>query len=329
MVEAEVSGNTGPLTFSWNNGLGNKLGSYVVAPTKATTYIITVTNACGSSISDSIQVLISELPVVKMASDTMYVCAPGDIHFSDKAGQLNVSDPIISWNWDFGDGNFSAEQHPIHSFTDAGLYSVNLNVISDRGCSNKSNLPINIRVYPKPLAEFSVNADSLDLPYDVLICTNQSTGAVNYNWTFGNDGNSTLQNPQILLQTLGNCRIELIGTSDYGCSDTIAKNVTTNADIVFPNAFTPREDVSSGGSYIVSSLDNDVFFPYTSGVTEYRLMIFNRWGEMIFESDDVKRGWDGYYKGKLCQGGVYVWKAKVKLNDGKVFNKAGNVTLLR
>jgi gliding motility-associated-like protein len=72
-----------------------------------------------------------------------------------------------------------------------------------------------------------------------------------------------------------------------------------------------------------------VFFPYTSGVTDYHLQIFNRWGELIFESTELKTGWDGYFKGKLCQQDGYVWKADVKFFDGREYHKTGSVTLLR
>ena len=77
------------------------------------------------------------------------------------------------------------------------------------------------------------------------------------------------------------------------------------------------------------STNNDIFFPYTAGVTDFQFAIFDRWGEQVFESLDVKKGWDGYYKGKLCEQGVYVWKAYIKMNNGKEFNKTGDVTLLR
>ena len=114
-----------------------------------------------------------------------------------------------------------------------------------------------------------------------------------------------------------------------GCFDTANVVIDTKADVIFPNAFTPNDLGESGGYYNVNSLDNDIFFPRTSGVVEYSLQIFNRWGELIFESNDIKQGWDGYYSGKLCETGVYVWKARVKMNNGYLFRKMGDVTLLR
>ena len=72
-----------------------------------------------------------------------------------------------------------------------------------------------------------------------------------------------------------------------------------------------------------------MFFPYTSGIIKFKLQVFNRWGELIFESNNVDIGWDGYYNGKLCQQDVYIWKAFMKLNNGEEHNNSGDVTLLR
>jgi len=65
------------------------------------------------------------------------------------------------------------------------------------------------------------------------------------------------------------------------------------------------------------------------GVVEYNLYIYNRWGELMFESKDVDVGWDGYYNGKLCPQDVYIWKVEGKFINGKTFEKTGDVTLLR
>jgi len=100
--------------------------------------------------------------------------------------------------------------------------------------------------------------------------------------------------------------------------------------IEFPNAFTPNMAGPSDGHYanLTDQNINDIFHPKYAGVKEYHLEIYTRWGEKIFECDDVTIGWDGYYKGKLCKQDVYVWKAKGKFWNGREFMKAGDVTLL-
>jgi gliding motility-associated-like protein len=330
LISAQVFGNTGPVSLSWNNGLGNGTGPYIVHPAQPTTYALTVNSSCGITIKDSVIVLLNPQPTLVFSSDTINSCAPGIINFTDNSIAGNTADPITSWNWNFGDGTVSTSENPSHIYNSSGTFTVNLTVTTDAGCTSNSSLnPIIIHTFPTPIASFSVNSTSLDLPYDVLHCTNLSSGATSYVWDFGDATGSTITDPNHLYQTIGQFQIQLVAVNQYGCKDTATSEVVTHADVVFPNAFTPNSDGSSGGAYNVASLDNDVFFPYTSGVVDFKLQIFDRWGELIFESTDIKTCWDGYYKGKLCQLGVYIWKAYVKLNNGKEFNKTGDVTLLR
>lgn len=329
-IYATTTGITGPLTYTWNNGLGSGPGSFVTVPLQPTTYIVTVTNACGTSVVDSVNVLFNPPPTMVANSNGTLSCVPTPMSFFDNSISGNSSDPITNWTWNFGDGTSSTAQNPSHVYTTPGTYSVSLTVTTSGGCTNNNaGAPIIINAYPYPVASFSVNAYVFNLPYDVLNCTNLSTGAVSYSWNFGDGSTSTIFNPNHTYTSVGNFEVVLIATSQYGCSDTAKVKITTDADVVFPNAFTPNSDGPNGGYYIPGNLDNDIFFPYTSGVIDYKFQIFNRWGELIFETEDIKQGWDGYYREKICQVGVYVWKAYVKLNNGKEFNKTGDVTLLR
>jgi gliding motility-associated-like protein len=92
---------------------------------------------------------------------------------------------------------------------------------------------------------------------------------------------------------------------------------------------TPNDLGPSGGAYSPEQLDNDIFFPMQKGVAEYNLQIFNRWGELLFQSENVGIGWDGYYRGELCKQDVYIWKVRARFSDGEEVEKAGDVTLLR
>ncbi|OFY83243.1 MAG: hypothetical protein A3F72_17905 [Bacteroidetes bacterium RIFCSPLOWO2_12_FULL_35_15] len=330
VVYVTTSGVTGPLTYSWNNNLGNGPGGYSVTPSQPTTYIVTVSNTCGTSVTDSVQILFNPPPTMLLFPDSSFACVPSSVQFYDNSISGNINDPITSWFWTFGDGNTSTLQDPTHVYTIPGNYTVTVTVTTNGGCTNNnSSSPLLINAFPFPIAAFSVNSTNLDLPYDILVCTNQSVGANSYLWNFGDGGASTATNPQYLYSSVGIFPIMLIATSQYGCSDTAYSEVTTNADVIFPNVFTPNTDESTGGFYDIASLTNDVFFPYTSGVVDFKFQIFNRWGELIFETFDIKQGWDGYYRGKLCQQDVYVWKAYLKLNNDKTFNKTGDVTLLR
>ncbi|MES2592744.1 MAG: PKD domain-containing protein [Bacteroidota bacterium] len=324
-----TTAETGSLTYQWNNNLGTGT-SHLVTPTQPTTYVVTVSNACGLSVSDSIAVLFSPPPTIDLSLVPTIFCAPGILLFDDNSFSGNESDPIFTWYWNFGDGTVSSEENPAHYYQQAGTYLATLTATTINGCTNNNlTAPISITAQPSPTAVFSINSSNLDLPYDELVLNNQSTGANSYIWNFGDGSTSTLFNPHYAYNLIGIFQVQLIAMNQYGCTDTANAEVTTDADVIFPNAFTPNEDGSSGGFYDMNSMDNNVFFPYSSGVVEFKLEIFNRWGELIFQSFDIKQGWDGYYLGELSQEGVYIWKAYVRLNNGKIFSKIGDVTLLK
>lgn len=328
-VYVETYGPTGPLTFQWNNGLGTGQGLYTVSPTQNTTYVVTVSNSCGLSVSDSETVYITLPPTVEFYSDSNIVCAPGPMQFIDSSTVANPNDPIVSWLWNFGDGTTDTTQNPLHTYSQPGNYLISLMITTADGCTNNNaTAPLSLTGIPAPSAVFSMNATNIELPNDLLILNNQSTGASSYAWTFGDGGTSTDVNPQYAYNLVGTFQVQLIAMAQNGCQDTAYALVNVDADVIFPNVFTPNLDGASGGAYNVNDLENNVFFPYTTGVIEYNIEIYNRWGELIFQSSDITRGWDGYYKGTLCQQDVYVYKAYLKLNNGKEFNRHGNLTLL-
>ncbi|MGZ3862703.1 MAG: PKD domain-containing protein [Bacteroidia bacterium] len=335
-IYVQTTGVTGPLSYTWSNNLGFGPGAYVVTPTQPTTYYVTVANTCGSSVTDSVPVKFNPPPTLIMFTDSNVICIPTAIHFTDSSLTGNPNDPITSWYWNFGDGTSSTQQNPTHSYISPGTFSVTLSIGTNGGCVNSNaSAPYVISAYPYPHAAFSMNHLNssnqavLNIPYDELVCTNQSQSALTYNWNFGDGGVSSIVNPHHTYSTIGTYTVQLIATNAHGCSDTATGIVITNTEVIFPNAFTPNPEGPNGGSYTFGDLTNDVFFPYTKGVTDFKLQVFNRWGELIFESLDINIGWDGYYRGKLCQQDVYVWKAYMKFNNGKTFSKSGDVTLLR
>lgn len=326
-IKAEGLESAGPLTYQWSNG--EDTTAFVVIPAQPTTYSVTVTNACGATITDSVHIAFNPQPTIDLALVPSSVCVPYSILFNHNSVAGNSNDPITQWLWNFGDGTISTLQYPVHSYAQPGEYSVTLTVNTDGGCtSNNTSEPLSVDAYPSPVAVFTLSKTHLNLPQDLLMVDNLSTGANSYLWNFGDGGSSTLFEPQYLYNLVGIFQIELIAMNQYGCADSAYAEVTTDADIVFPNAFTPNTAVSNGGIYDMNNYNNDIFFPYSAGVVEYELKIYNRWGELIFESYDIKKGWDGYYKGQLCQQDVYVWEAHAKLNNGRLYSKTGDVTLI-
>jgi gliding motility-associated-like protein len=160
-----------------------------------------------------------------------------------------------------------------------------------------------------------------------------SVDADQYLWHFGDDSTSRLPSPMHQYRDTGTYNIRLEVWSEYGCYDdttkTDAVTVEQSGRIRFPSGFTPNANGPQGGHYNVNSKDNDVFHPIVKGVQEYHLEIFNRWGVMVFRSDKVEIGWDGYYQGKLAEEGVYIYKVHGTYNNGTRFEKVGDFVLIR
>jgi gliding motility-associated-like protein len=177
-----------------------------------------------------------------------------------------------------------------------------------------------------------VTPNEVNVPGEPVYCLNLSQFATSYSWFFGDGNTSVEENPLHYYQAEGEYSIMLVAENQYGCPDTmqLPDVVTAKASgmIDFPNAFTPNPTGGSNGIYDTRSFDNDVFFPIHNGVDEYQLQIFNKWGEMLFESNDVNRGWDGYYRGELAKQDVYVWKVRAKFIDGQHAELSGDVTLI-
>ncbi len=125
----------------------------------------------------------------------------------------------------------------------------------------------------------------------------------------------------------------LVVTSEYGCKDSlVVKNAFKGNQyfLTFPNAFIPNPGGPTGGYYSLKSDESaQVFHPEYSGVSDYQLKIFSKTGILIFESNDINVGWDGYLKGLLCEPGVYIWKVRGNFLSGEPFIKMGDVILLK
>jgi len=233
--------------------------------------------------------------------------------------------------WSFGDGGYSDENNPEWIFDVEGEYKVILRTFNSDGSESVASCIITVN--PKPVARFEIVDRNAGMEDNRIRFINYSTLAVKFRWDFGDGNSSGLFEPVHIYGQAGNFDVSLIVTSEEGCSDTlIVSNAFTGQGnyIDFPNAFLPNLNGPIGGNYS-SSVDDaaSVFHPVSSGVSEYQLRIFSKSGMLIFESNDINIGWDGYYKGQLCQSGVYIWKVRGNYINGEPFTKMGDLTLLQ
>jgi PKD repeat protein len=252
-------------------------------------------------------------------------CSPLKVKF------LNRSTSFDSCQWVFGDGGYSTKKDPEWIFDNAGEYKIVLTVFDSSG--NQAAVSSLITVHPRPDARFETAPEKPVIPDDEIHFMNLSIDAVGYRWEFGDGNTSGLFEPYHKYRKYNKYNVGLIVWSEYGCSDTVlVKNAFSESGcyINFPNAFIPGNDGPVGGYYSTKSDESArIFHPTTSGVNEYQLRVFSKIGILIFESNDINVGWDGYMKGHLCEPGVYVWKVRGSFNNGEPFLKTGDVTLIK
>ena len=285
----------------------------------AGTYSVMVYNTC-DTVYDTIQVTVSNV-LANYDVNLPNGCAGSEFTFTD---QSITNGANVSWFWDFGDGKTSTVQNPTHVFDSEGTYAVSLNVTSG-GCDGFYTQ--NIEVFPTPTANFDFSPQFLTVENSEIRFTNLSSGEDSYIWNFGSAfGVSAEENPVFIFPEESDMAYPIILTviNSDGCSDEITKYLEFQDVITFyvPNAFTPG---SSGPNSTFTPIMTSGFEPY-----QFHLLIYNRWGEIVFESFNDQIGWDGWYDGKLSQPGVYVWKIQFKetMTDKK-HTHTGHVSIIR
>jgi hypothetical protein len=271
-----------------------------------------------------IKVIMPQLPVANFWPDTIG-CTPLVVHF------VNTSKYGESYLWDFGDKVFSTEPNPTHTYYVPGNYIVMLTATSISGQSSHKGL---ITVYQNPTSLFNIYPTDVINNSQVVIFSNFSYYGSIYYWNFGDGNTSNEENPWHKYESEGKYFVTLTVKSDKGCTDTMRYISPVTVEfktgiIRYPNAFRWNKSGPTGGYWSDNMMDDTIFKPIFSNVTDYHLQIFNRWGVLIFESHDIQIGWDGYFgNGNLALQGVYVWKAIGQYANGSYFSKVGDVTFL-
>ena len=287
---------------------------------------VTVTDQCGNTRTDVVQLRLDVPPAIQLPPIIAEGCAPLSVQLPD----LGLASGI-SYLWTLGNGQTSTAEAPTVIYQ-AGGYQVGLTVTTALGCSSTAPSTGAVIAHLPPTAAFTASAWTADMDNAIIQFTDQSTGTISsHEWIFGDGGTSDAQNPSHQFLEVGTFEVELYVEDAYGCSDMASGTITINPvyDVTVPNAFTPNANGGGGGGWIPGDLSNDVFYPFARFVDEFRMRIFNRWGELIFESTDIRQGWDGYYRGQLSPQDVYVVQTWVQFVDGKEVVKLTDLTLFR
>ena len=317
-IEVVFGGGTPTYTIVWHNPPGNNSS---LSGLGVGQYDVTIFDANGCQVSDNI--ILDAHPVPEISLSTPHrVCLGDEVEISCATD----SDNTVLWTFSNGLTSSSCAPGTITANW-LGCIDAEVEAISSFGCVTTQMVSDYICVEPLPNPNFSSTPKDPSFITPSVYFTNLSSGAEAYQWSFG-DGSedSNLENVQHLFPDHGpgEYLVTLVATSAYGCIDSITMPVTIGNELIFyvPNAFTPD------GKGV-----NEVFMPvFYSGYDpyDYTLLIFNRWGEVLFESHNTEVGWNGTYGGVEVEDGVYIWKIMVgDLQNAQRVEQIGHVTLLR
>jgi gliding motility-associated-like protein len=286
---------------------------------------LTVTDSLGCSDTVNGSITVFHQPQVLFSGTPLSGCAPLCTDFTDQSTVTNST--INSWLWTFGDGGTANTANPQHCYTVNGSYTAGLTVTSADGCENSDSLPGYVNVIPGPVANIWASPLASSINNPVIYFTDSSTGApATWLWDFGGGSFSTDQNTSFTFSDTGTyCVTLIVGGPGGVCPDTATECITILPELLiwYPNAFTPN------GSGL-----NDVFKPVVSDpgyIAGYMLFVFDRWGNMVFNTTDLATGWDGRMQttGEKCQIDTYVYLVSITDKDGHIFDHRGVVNLIR
>jgi gliding motility-associated-like protein len=318
VTTVNASSTTSGVTYSWS-GAGIVSGANTATATvnAAGNYTVTVTdpsNGCAASATENVTV--ASTPTVVIGPPITSGCSPVCVTFTNSASVQGT------YSWTFGDGTSGNVITPTHCYVTPGTYTANFTYTDLSGCKGSSSA--SVVVYPLPHADFNDSPQPATILEPTVQFTDASYSSItSWHWTFGDNSTSTVQNPSHLYADTGSYPVQLIVTSVMGCKDSVVKLVHIDSEyaLYVPDAFSPNGDDL-----------NEVFEAKGEGIKDFKLYVFDRWGAMVFYSNNISKGWDGRYQGKgtdIVQQDVYVWKIELKTFKNEPRQLSGQVNLIK
>lgn len=312
----------GAVNYVWSpaTGLNQTLGPQVLSnPTAPITYTVVGTDVNGCIDSTTVSVDFYDIPSASFTVDKKESCPPLQVNLA------STSSTNFACNWTLGDGNFSTDCNLSYSYNAPGEYSVFLMVTDSNGCRHTSP-PQLLTVYALPEAQFTITPQTTTIvtPSIALDGLFSSENTTSWSWLINHTDSLIGAQVNYTFQDTGLFPITLYVTNSLGCIDSVTYFAKVLDDFTFfiPNAFTLNSDGL-----------NETFGPKGIGISpstdDYEFIIFNRWGEKVFETNDFNQHWDGMKNGVLCEAGVYTYKIRLVniYRESKVYY--GHFTLIR
>lgn len=243
------------LPNQWRWDLGNGTISYLKNP--SVTYLtpgkytitLVVRNAANNadSVTKTDFINVYAKPTVQFSAAITSGCYPLDVKFTDES--IAGTDSVASWNWDFGDGFSSQEKNPLHTYTEGGNFNVTLQITNNNGCKSTLSKTAYIQISSGAIADFTMNNHSSCGAPAAIDFQNLSigTGALEYEWSFGDGTTSNQTSPSHTYNTRGTYDVQLIVKNSSGCTDTILKKNAITVGTVVPN-FTSKDSVCANST---------------------------------------------------------------------------------
>jgi len=310
-------------SYLWNTG--DTIPYIYPSPGTSTTFYIDVTDECNLTTSDTIHVSIFPDPVITLTPDVTGGCPPFQVNYTIGVNLTEIGSDLF-WDTSYGLIDSATFNNLYITYTEAGFGNINLNFTSANGCPVDTSFVNPIQIFGLPEANFTVSPTDLTI-YDteVDLINNSSNYTMNQWFLLGDTVTSTNATMSLLnLPTDSAITVCLVAENDYGCTDTTCGPIEISNELFL---FVPNTIILDGYS------DNTIFKPVANYFHPdwYHLYIFNRWGELIFETEDLDQGWDGTYQDVIVQDGVYVWKIVGAPFDNEADLKEyhGHVTVIK
>ncbi|MDR0802181.1 gliding motility-associated C-terminal domain-containing protein [Fluviicola sp.] len=268
----------------------------------------------------TITIVVNAAPVVGFSADKLSGCPPLNVVFT------NSTPLTVNAVWNFGNGQSSTSVGTgTTSFLSQGCYNISLSVTDNNGCTGTMTKPNLVCVNPEATAAFTPSPYEATVTSPEIQFINHSANASSYIWLFGDGGTSAAFSPvHAYGPVTGDYLVKLVATNAFGCLDTASVIVRILDELIYyvPNCFTPNGDEH-----------NNTFQPvFTSGfdIYSFTMNIFDRWGELIWESHDPQAAWDGTYNGTIVPEGAYTWTVTFRdSNNDKKYTAKGHLTVMR
>jgi len=263
-------------------------------------------------------------PNATYSSNVTTGCVPLTVKFNSDSKDIG-----LKYLWNFGDGYYSTDENPTHTYNENGNYQVSLMVTSAiNGKSITYSDENMISVFPLPEVKFDWDQDEAAISGNEVQFADNSVGVVDWNWLFGDRESSQNQNPQHTYAGDGSYKVVLVGKSANGCVDTASGFIVIigkkRLNVWVPNGISPNSNVE----------DNRYFKPVISGLgnMDFEMKIYTRSFKLIFETNDIHEGWDGRMRGdgNMAPQGTYIYQI-ILIDEYGIQQDPylGNVTLIR